>query len=71
MKCLVALIACIGNRRTAGLLDRECTKVTKKIAVWYYRLWLIRICGYGMLSSVWQDLTMTSMSRSALICPPG
>jgi hypothetical protein len=33
--CLVALIVCIGNGRTAHLLGRVCTKVIKEAAVWY------------------------------------
>jgi hypothetical protein len=54
----VASIACIRNGRTARLLGSVCTKVTKEVKVWYQRLWLIRISGFGVLSSVWQDLTM-------------
>jgi hypothetical protein len=48
--CSVASIACIGNGRNARLLGMVCTKFTKEVVVWYWRLWLIRICGFGMLS---------------------
>jgi hypothetical protein len=33
--CSVALIACIGNRRTVYLLGRACKKVIKEVVVWY------------------------------------
>jgi hypothetical protein len=35
--CLEALTACIGNGITIRLPDRECTRVTKKAALWYLR----------------------------------
>jgi hypothetical protein len=61
LACSVALITCIENGRTVHFLGRVCTKVAKEVAVWYWRLWLVSICGFGMLSSVWQDLIMKSM----------
>jgi hypothetical protein len=35
LECLVESVACIGNGRTAHLLGRICTKITKEVAVWY------------------------------------
>jgi hypothetical protein len=56
--------------KTVHFLGKECIIAIKELVVWYLRPLQIVICGFGMLSSIWLDLTITSMYCSARMCSP-
>jgi hypothetical protein len=68
--CLGVSITCTRLGRTAHLIGRDCTEVTPENAVWYLKQWQIKTSGFGILSSEWCELTMTSTCCSALLCLP-